>query len=57
MRLSQQQLDTYRALTEGDHEVIFNTTMTGDGKSLAGQLPALISRGKTPFWPCTRPMR
>ncbi|MCS7010266.1 MAG: hypothetical protein NZL98_02710, partial [Anaerolineales bacterium] len=41
MRLSQHQVDTYRALTEGDAEVVFNTAMTGDGKSLAGQLPIL----------------
>lgn len=41
IRLSQHQVDTYRALTEGDAEVVFNTAMTGDGKSLAGQLPIL----------------
>jgi len=44
-RLSGHQVETYRALTEGDAEVIFNTAMTGDGKSLAGQLPALIRGG------------
>jgi CRISPR-associated endonuclease/helicase Cas3 len=44
-QLSQHQVETYRALTEGDAEVIFNTAMTGDGKSLAGQLPALIHGG------------
>jgi CRISPR-associated endonuclease/helicase Cas3 len=41
-RLSQHQVDTYRALTQGDADVIFNTAMTGDGKSLAGQLPVLL---------------
>ncbi len=44
-RLSKHQVETYRALTEGDTEVIFNTAMTGDGKSLAGQLPSLIQGG------------
>jgi CRISPR-associated endonuclease/helicase Cas3 len=48
-RLSQHQVDTYRALTEGDYDVIFNTAMTGDGKSLAGQLPAMIRGGIN--WP------
>ncbi|MCX6041507.1 MAG: type I-D CRISPR-associated helicase Cas3' [Caldilinea sp.] len=42
-RLSCHQLATYRALTRpGGPEVIFNTAMTGDGKSLAGQLPSLV---------------
>lgn len=44
MRLSQHQVETYRALTEGDAEVVFNTAMTGDGKSLAGQLPTLAGQ-------------
>lgn len=44
MRLSQHQVETYRALTEGDAEVVFNTAMTGDGKSLAGQLPILVAQ-------------
>lgn len=42
--LSQHQVETYQALTKGDAEVIFNTAMTGDGKSLAGQLPLLEHR-------------
>jgi CRISPR-associated endonuclease/helicase Cas3 len=33
-QLSLHQLETYKALTLGDAEVIFNTAMTGDGKSL-----------------------
>lgn len=42
-RLSQHQVETYKALTMSDGpDVIFNTAMTGDGKSLAGQLPALV---------------
>jgi CRISPR-associated endonuclease/helicase Cas3 len=51
LRLSRHQVDTYRALTESDAEVVFNTAMTGDGKSLAGQLPALVAQNgwKYPF--------
>ncbi len=41
--LSQHQLETYRALIGGEYDVIFNTAMTGDGKSLAGQLPVLLN--------------
>jgi CRISPR-associated endonuclease/helicase Cas3 len=42
-RLSQHQVDTYQALTAiNGPDVIFNTAMTGDGKSLAGQLPSLV---------------
>ncbi len=42
-RLSQHQVETYQALTDPNGpDVIFNTAMTGDGKSLAGQLPALV---------------
>jgi len=44
-QLSQHQVETYKALTQGDADVIFNTAMTGDGKSLAGQLPVLIHEG------------
>lgn len=43
-RLSQHQVDTYRALTEvHGPDIVFNTAMTGDGKSLAGQLPSLLN--------------
>lgn len=38
-RLSRHQLTTYQALTAGDADVIINTAMTGDGKSLAAYLP------------------
>ncbi len=44
-KLSQHQVETYRALTEGSYDVVFNTAMTGDGKSLAGQLPLLVKGG------------
>jgi len=40
-RLSTHQVETYRALCS-DVDIIFNTAMTGDGKSLAGQLPMLL---------------
>jgi CRISPR-associated endonuclease/helicase Cas3 len=43
-RLSQHQIETYRALTDPNGpEVIFNTAMTGDGKSLAAYLPVLTA--------------
>jgi CRISPR-associated endonuclease/helicase Cas3 len=48
-RLSQHQVETYQALTGGECDVVFNTAMTGDGKSLAGQLPALIYGWKSPL--------
>jgi len=40
-RLSTHQVETYRALCS-DVDIVFNTAMTGDGKSLAGQLPTLL---------------
>jgi CRISPR-associated endonuclease/helicase Cas3 len=40
--LSQHQVKTYEALTSGDYDVVFNTAMTGDGKSLAAFLRALL---------------
>lgn len=45
LRLSQHQLETYRALIAPDVDVVINTAMTGDGKSLAGLLPLLAQRG------------
>jgi len=42
-RLSQHQVETYKALTGGEYDVVFNTAMTGDGKSLAAYLPTLVS--------------
>ncbi len=50
-KLSQHQVDTYRALTAKDGpDVVFNTAMTGDGKSLAGQLPSLVEGWKRPLF-------
>jgi len=39
--LSQHQLATYQALRDDSVDVVINTAMTGDGKSLAGLLPLL----------------
>ncbi|MEZ4644809.1 MAG: type I-D CRISPR-associated helicase Cas3' [Chloroflexota bacterium] len=33
---------TYQAMQSGDYDVVFNTSMTGDGKSLAAYLPTLL---------------
>lgn len=41
-RLHEHQLETYQALASGQYDVVINTAMTGDGKSLAGFLPALV---------------
>lgn len=40
-RLHEHQLETYQAVTGGQYDVVINTAMTGDGKSLAGYLPVL----------------
>jgi CRISPR-associated endonuclease/helicase Cas3 len=40
-RLSQHQARTYQLLKDPSLDVIFNTALTGDGKSLAAYLPAL----------------
>lgn len=42
IQLSQHQLETYRALLNREVNVVINTAMTGDGKSLAGLLPLLV---------------
>jgi CRISPR-associated endonuclease/helicase Cas3 len=48
-RLSAQQVVTYRALKSNDADVVFNVAITGDGKSLAGQLPTLVSECPHPL--------
>jgi CRISPR-associated endonuclease/helicase Cas3 len=40
-KLSKHQVETYKAFKNSNTKIIFNTAMTGDGKSLAGLLPAL----------------
>ena len=40
--LSQHQVDTYQALLKPEIDVVINTAMTGDGKSLASQLLMLV---------------
>jgi CRISPR-associated endonuclease/helicase Cas3 len=51
--LSQHQLATYEALINPDIDVVINTAMTGDGKSLAAYLPTLIypDRGAFGMYP------
>lgn len=46
----QHQVRTYHALANTDVDVIFNTAITGDGKSLAGQLPVLLRGWKSPLF-------
>jgi CRISPR-associated endonuclease/helicase Cas3 len=46
--LSQHQLETYKALNDPNIDVVINTAMTGDGKSLAGQLPLLVNWSEVP---------
>src|SRR5947209_7550136 len=45
-RLLKHQAETLKAFNDPDVDVIFNTAMTGDGKSLAAYLPA-FQYGKT----------
>jgi CRISPR-associated endonuclease/helicase Cas3 len=42
-QLSQHQAETYKALVSNEYDVVFNTAMTGDGKSLAAYLPVLTN--------------
>lgn len=48
-QLSQHQYETYQALSDPhlDIDVVINTAMTGDGKSLAGLLPLLVQKRET----------
>lgn len=41
-QLSEHQQVTYQAMQSGDYDVVFNTSMTGDGKSLTAYLPTLL---------------
>ena len=40
--LSTHQVETYQQITQSDADIIFNTSATGDGKSLAAYLPGLL---------------
>ena len=42
LSLREHQVKTYNAIRDPDVDVVFNTAMTGDGKSLAAYLPALL---------------
>ncbi len=46
-RLAWHQLETFRALHNPDIDVVFNTALTGDGKSLAAYLPAMTGKNYT----------
>lgn len=48
-QLSQHQLETYHALRRDDVDVVINTAMTGDGKSLAAYLPTLLDPNRGVF--------
>ena len=42
LSLREHQVKTFKAIRDPDVDVVFNTAMTGDGKSLAAYLPALV---------------
>ena len=42
LSLREHQVKTFDAIRDPDIDVVFNTAMTGDGKSLAAYLPALV---------------
>ncbi len=44
-KLRRHQAETWQAFSNSDADVIFDTALTGDGKSLAGQLP-MLAEGK-----------
>ncbi len=57
-RLRKHQVQTYQALTAGEVDVVINIAMTGDGKSLAAQLPTLIdNRGLMAMYPTNELIR
>lgn len=49
LALSAHQWATYRALTDADVDVVINTALTGDGKSLAVYLPTLLDAERGAF--------
>lgn len=44
IRLLAHQVATWKAILDPDVDVVFNTAMTGDGKSLAAYLPAFLDK-------------
>jgi CRISPR-associated endonuclease/helicase Cas3 len=48
-QLSEHQVETYKALIDTNVDVVINTAMTGDGKSLAAYLPTLVLRDHRAF--------
>ena len=56
--LLRHQVQTYQALATGEVDVLLNVAMTGDGKSLAAQLPTLIdNRGFMAMYPTNELIR
>ena len=56
--LLRHQVQTYQVLTTGEVDVLLNVAMTGDGKSLAAQLPTLIdNRGLMAMYPTNELIR
>jgi CRISPR-associated endonuclease/helicase Cas3 len=49
VQLSEHQLRTFEALIDSNVDVVINTAMTGDGKSLAAYLPTLVLRDHRAF--------
>ena len=49
LQLSQHQVETYQALLDTGVNVVINTAMTGDGKSLAAYLPTLVNPRRHAF--------
>ncbi|MEM9819016.1 MAG: type I-D CRISPR-associated helicase Cas3' [Cyanobacteria bacterium P01_D01_bin.6] len=47
LELSWHQWETFKALKDPSIDIIFNTAMTGDGKSLAAYLPAMTGKNYT----------
>ena len=46
-KLAWHQAETVKAIRDPNIDIIFNTAMTGDGKSLAAYLPVLTSKNYT----------
>jgi CRISPR-associated endonuclease/helicase Cas3 len=49
IQLRRHQIETWKAYNDPDTDVIFDTALTGDGKSLAGQLPMFTGRQIKPL--------
>ena len=54
LRLLRHQVETWDAIKNAEIDVVFNTAMTGDGKSLAASYNALVAWDATKDFPRTR---